>query len=518
MKKTSHFPCRFRPLLAISSVYLSAGLILRLVLWVVFGRTAGAGWQGLAAVLPLGAANDIVTLVYLLFPLTLLLALTPHRMLASRFWRWLTVAGFSALVFGTLYLACAEYFFFDEFNARFNLVAVDYLIYPHEVFINIWESYHVLSFLLACGLVTAIIVYLRRKSLLKTQIAAARPPGKTLRFASMHLAMVALLLCAISTSTLSVTENRVSNEIIANGISSLFCALHTNGIDYTAYYPILRDAQAFGLMRDELSHRGGTLLSQEQRDLSRRFDAGPGLGKRNVVVIVEESFGAQFVGAYGNSQGLTPNFDRLAGQGLRFANAFASGTRTVRGLEAIVTSLPPIPSEATIKRPGSSPMANWGEVMRRQGYETSFLYGGYGLFDNMNPFFGGNGFATIDRNDIKRVTFSNIWGVCDQDLFGQALDYFDERNAAHTPFFSVIMTTSNHSPYTFPSGIPGVRTKGDRPDGTRYADFALGEFMDKATGHSWYRDTVFVVVADHDARVYGKEQTPCGITASRFWC
>jgi len=509
MKNAFLFPGRFRPLLTTACISLAAGLLLRIVLWGVFGRADGAGWSGLALALPLGAVNDLVTLVYLLFPLTLLLAVAPQRLLASRFWKWITPVSASVMVFGTLYLACVEYFFFDEFNARFNLVAVDYLIYPHEVFINIWESYHVLRYLLACGLATALIVFLLRNFLFTSQVSAARQGRRLWLFAGIHLVAIILAIGGMSTDTLNLTDNRVTNEIIDNGISSLFRALHTNELDYTAFYRTLKDDRAFGLIRDELGRRGGALEGLGQQDISRRFPAGPGLGKRNVVVIVEESFGAQFVGAYGDSRGLTPNFDRLAGQGLLFANAFASGTRTVRGLEAIVTSLPPIPSESIIKRPGSWPIANWGEVLHRQGYHSSFFYGGYGLFDNMNPFFGGNGFALIDRHDIRQVTFSNIWGVCDQDLFNHALSYFDGEADAKKPFFSVIMTTSNHSPYTFPSGIPGVKPKeGNRFDGIRYADFALGEFITKAANHAWYGDTVFVVVADHDARVYGKEQIP----------
>jgi len=492
-----------------AALSLTAGLLLRVVLWWIFGRAAGAGWAGLALALPLGAINDGIVLLYLTFPLTLVLALTPQRARVGRFWQGLSWAALTALVFALLYLACVEYFFFDEFNARFNLVAVDYLIYPHEVFVNIWESYHVLRYLLACGLVTAGVVFLLRHGLLLSQPLLAPSARSRWLLAGGHLLVLLLAVAGLSTDSLCLSANRVTNEIISNGISSLFRALHTNELDYTAFYPTMETDRAFALIREELGGHGGRLMGQAPEEITRHFPARPGLGKRNVVVIVEESFGAQFVGAYGNQRGLTPNFDRLASQGLLFANAFATGTRTVRGLEAIVTSLPPIPSESIIKRPGSWPIAHWGEVLGRQGYHTSFLYGGFGLFDNMNPFFGGNGFALVDRHDITPVTFSNIWGVCDQDLFNQALRYFDDEVGAQRPFFSVIMTTSNHSPYTFPAGIPQVKAAGGgRNDGIRYADFALGEFLAKAADHAWYANTVFVVVADHDARVYGKEQIP----------
>ena len=147
--------------------------------------------------------------------------------------------------------------------------------------------------------------------------------------------------------------------------------------------------------------------------------------------------------------------------------------------------------------------------MREQGRQTSFLYGGYSLFDNMGAFYSGNYFVVKDRNDIKNPRFGNIWGVSDQDLFTYAKTCFDQASADNTPFFAIIMTTSNHSPFTFPEGIEGVRARGgNRYDGVRYADYALGEFFRQIESAPWYRQTLFVVVADHGARVYGSEKIP----------
>jgi phosphoglycerol transferase MdoB-like AlkP superfamily enzyme len=206
---------------------------------------------------------------------------------------------------------------------------------------------------------------------------------------------------------------------------------------------------------------------------------------------------------------MTPFLDAFARQGLFFNRAYATGTRTVRGLEAISASFPPIPSESIIKRPGSDTIATWGKVMQENGYHTSFLYGGYGQFDNMNAYFKGNGFAISDRLDIQDPIFTNIWGVSDQDLFRHACSYFDTLSRQKKPFFSLIMTTSNHSPYTFPAGIPGVAAKGGgRNEGVLYADYSLAGFFAAAQKHSWYADTLFVIVADHGARVYGEAQIP----------
>ncbi len=148
--------------------------------------------------------------------------------------------------------------------------------------------------------------------------------------------------------------------------------------------------------------------------------------------------------------------------------------------------------------------------MREQGYSTSFLYGGYGYFDNMNYFFGHNGFEVRDREQIPQpVRFENIWGVADEDLFDSALHYFDEQAKTGKPFFSIIMTTSNHKPFTFRDGVPGVKPKGGgRESGVRYADFAQGYFIREAQKHAWFDNTLFIIVADHGARVYGREDIP----------
>ena len=168
----------------------------------------------------------------------------------------------------------------------------------------------------------------------------------------------------------------------------------------------------------------------------------------NVVLVSSESFGAEFSRLYGSDRDLTPNFDEFAQQGIWFSNAYASGTRTVRGLEAFSASIPPIPTVSILRRPGFGHVATWGAVMRSLGYRTSFLYGGYGYFDNMNAYFGENGFDVVDRRSIRSVRFENIWGVSDEDLFDHSLAYFDRLHAAGGPFFSIIMTprTTSRSP------------------------------------------------------------------------
>lgn len=514
------FNSRYLPLYWFVLGFFCISLILRITLLLFFGPPAHVPLFHYPAIVLLGLINDLIETLYLLVPLTLLLLCTPQRFYNSKTGRML-MAGFLWLFFfGLLYLGAVQFFFFQEFDARFNLVAVDYLLYPHEVFVNIWESYPVGRVLLFMGALSSLIILfvwpkINRSMHIRTQFRQRIP------LFCLHLLLIAAVVPLISTHTLGLFANRVSNELTANGISSFFQAFRTNQLDYNQFYRTGNSGAMFGLLKKQLSAKGGRFTGAEPAQIERSFSADPaGLGKLNVVVIVEESLGCAQVDVCGKGHDIntalaekdfqmTPFLDELSRQGMFFNRAYATGTRTVRGLEAISASFPPIPSESIMKRPGGDHIATWGRVMRENGYQTSFLYGGYGQFDNMNAYFGGNGFALSDRLDIQTPVFTNIWGVSDQDLFQHARTYFDQLAQQNKPFFTIIMTTSNHSPFTFPAGIPGIPAEGGgRNAGVLYADYALRDFFTQAQTHSWYTNTLFVIVADHGARVYGEAQIP----------
>lgn len=488
--------------------YLVLGATLRIVLWRVF-HDAGFDPGDLAIALATGFANDVVMLAYLTLPISLLLLVLPQRVWDGRAARPVLLGILYACVVLLLFVAIAEYLFFDEFESRFNLVAVDYLIYPTEVVGNIEESYPVEP-MFAALLVVSVLVLVPLWRLARRTVGKAPRFRARLGILAANAALAAAITLAISSDTLSFATNRATNELGMNGASTFFRALRTEEIDYEDLYPTLPRERAFAIMREHLGRMGGTFASDDPFSLVRTFAGQPdGLGKLNVVVISEESLGAQYVGSYGDGRGLTPVFDALATQGLLLANAYATGTRTVRGLEAMSASFPPIPSEAIVKRPGSDDISTWGRVMRGHGYQTSFLYGGFGAFDDMNHYFGSNGFSLSDRLDIANPKFTNIWGVSDEDLFHHAIGYFDGAAEKNAPFFSIVMTTSNHKPFTFPPGVPGVpETDGGREAGVRYADYAIGKFFAEANTRPWFENTLFVVIADHDSRVYGRAEVP----------
>lgn len=464
--------------------------------------------------LTLGAVNDTVQILYLALPLLLVFLCRP---------KWTGKSTSLKIILGVLsligvgialFVSVAEILFWEEFESRFNLIAVDYLIYPTEVLGNIWESYPMPLLLTGLCVGTLAVwwpLWRRGWGQLTNPSAGREITFSRLRGVAAYSSLMIPIALSFSAETLSLSPNRAVNELAKNGIASFFRAARSQEIEYHQFYATLPDPQAYQRVRDYYTRWGAQYTSSEMTNLNQRHASRPeGLGKLNVVLLVQESLGAQFVGAYGDSRGLTPFLDQFSKETLMYRNAYATGTRTVRGLEAMVASFPPIPSESIVKRPGCDNISTWGAVMRKQGYNTSFIYGGYGAFDNMNAFFGGNGFSLSDRLDVQTPRFGNIWGVSDEDLYSHAIDYFDTLTAkSNEPFFSVVLSTSNHKPFTFREGVPGVPPSGGgRLAGVRYADFAIGEFFKAAKTHTWFNNTLFVVIADHDSRVYGRAYVP----------
>jgi phosphoglycerol transferase MdoB-like AlkP superfamily enzyme len=183
----------------------------------------------------------------------------------------------------------------------------------------------------------------------------------------------------------------------------------------------------------------------------------------------------------------------------------------VRGLEAITLSIPPLPGTSIVKRPDNGNFFSLGSVMAAAGYANKYIYAGYGYFDNMNAFYSANGFGIVDRANFGKdeITFANVWGVCDGDLLSKTLKEADADHKAGRPFFYMVMTTSNHRPFTYPEGkIDIPPSSQSRAGAIKYADYAIGEFLAAAQKKPWFKDTVFVITADHCANSAGRTEIP----------
>lgn len=501
----SPLSARFRPLAWLAAAFLAVSTLTRLALLLATGAGVPRTPGNLAYAFGVGLGYDLLALLYFATPLVLLLWLLPRRWLAHAAGRAAVGTLCLLLLYALLFVAVAEWTFWEEFQTRFNFIAVDYLVYTTEVVGNIRESYPVGAILAVLGAVGAVVFFATRhwRAVVGDRAAFAARTVVALGW----LAAGALGTWLVTGEMKDQRSNAYVNELAGNGIYQFFAAYRSASLDYDRFYRTVPLQEAFAVVRRGLATPDARFDGRD--GIARRIHNAAPERRLNVVLISVESLSADFSGTYGRVPSLTPNLDALSRDSLVFTRLYASGTRTVRGLEALSLSVPPTPGESIVKREHNEGLFSLADVFNGRGYASQFLYGGYGAFDNMDYFFGHNGYVVHDRAEIPdaQVHHANIWGVADEDLYTMAMAQFDHAHASGKPFFAHVMTTSNHRPYTFPEGR-GPWPQGKRDSAVAYTDWAIGDFLRRARGHAWFKDTVFVITADHCASSAGKAALP----------
>ncbi|MBS6026416.1 MAG: LTA synthase family protein [Haemophilus pittmaniae] len=509
MKKT-HSPFFPIGIFILINLFVFSLSRLGLSLWQAERVTAVNGWGQLFLQ---GLRMDIVALCYL-FGVPALFTLLFHT---SRLWLcilrcWLTIGS----VF-ILFMELATPAFIETYDFRPNRLFIEYLIYPQEVFSMLVNGH--LSAVIITLLITlfAIWSYWRLSA---WAVSDLRP----MRWRWRPVAALLVAVIAFVGARSSLQHRGVNPAMVAFSSDSLVNSLVLNS-GYSVLYAVQQfkdeeiSSEAYGKMPvDEMlaiikATRGrpdSDYISSKYPTLTRNIATFQGKPK-NIVIILEESLGAQFIGSLGGKP-LSPEFDQLAQQGWLFDNLYATGTRSVRGIEAVTAGFTPTPARAVVKLNNSqNGFFTIAELLAKQGYHTSFIYGGEKHFDNMAGFFYGNGFQTIiDQADYKNPQFTATWGVSDEDLFDKANEMFSQWQAQGTPFFSLVFSSSNHDPFEFPSGKIDLyeQPQATRNNSAKYADYAIGHFFKLAKQSNYWADTIFLIIADHDSRVAGASLMP----------
>ncbi|BDB53271.1 sulfatase [Flavobacterium ammonificans] len=464
-------------------------------LYIAFGNTILNEYGG--ALPEIGMA--FIGLKTLLFGLLLFL---PKYRNTIRFWLF----SFVIFLFVTLILqnAISEFFFWNEFGVKYNFIAVNYLVYTNEVIGNIMESYPVIPLFTVLFISSGIITYFIVKYS-KTYIEAIPTFSEKLKISGLYFVMLGLSLATIPyLATKENSQNIFANELQSNGIYKFYLAFLNSELDYFKFYKTIPSNEAYAILKNQ--------INGIKNESTTRKIIGKGQEiHKNVVLITIESFSADFMKAYGNENNITPFLDKLALESLQFTNLYAVGNRTVRGLEAVTLCFPPTAGESVVKRKDNKNKFSTGNIFKQKGYNVKYLYGGDAFFDNMEDFFTGNGYDIVDNKTLSlhEITFSNVWGVCDEDMANKAIQIMNTESESGKPFFNHWMTVSNHRPFTYPNNkidIPGDAKS--RDGGVKYTDYALKQFFTLAKKQSWFKNTVFVIVADHCASSAGKTELP----------
>jgi len=455
-----------------------------------------------------GAGFDVASAVFAAIPWWLFGVIAPGRLLKSRPGKPLLAVLMTVFAGILIFITTAEWFFWDEFGARFNFIAVDYLVWTQEVLGNINESYPMGPILTGITVLAGGVVWLmNRARLLDWALSGPTTWKDRCAWSVIGLALPSLAVAFVSQSSIPAFTNEYHGELAKNGCWSFLAAARHMELDYEKWYLKMTKEVSLAEARRLLVTPDEPAASANPSDLHRKITGRGEEHRWNVILVCMESMSGAYMHYLGAKPDLTPNLNRLAKESVFFDNLFATGTRTVRGMEALTLNLPPTPGQSIIYRPEGTNLTTSFTPFLDRGYDCAFFYGGDGRFDFMNRYYSTSGCRIMDVGAWKKedITMKTSWGACDEDLFHKTIAEADADYAAGKPFHYFCMTTSNHRPYDFPDGRINQKPHGRKP-AVKYADWAVGNLIELAKQRPWFKDTLFVIVSDHCASCAGKTE------------
>lgn len=469
-------------------------------------------------IFPIGFKMDIILISYLSFLPATIISLVPEKFL-KYFNRFLSIY-FTTFLFLFFFMEITTPDFIDQYDTRPNKLFLDYLIYPKEVATMLMKGrpVTVIVTLLLSG-VALHFGFKKGAKIFKIQ-------NSPYQFRLILFPLVGFLLFWGARGSLTTKRPLnpsyaiFSNDQLTNnmGLNSLYTVIFAaynmkNEANVAKMYGKMEEEEAYSRVKKYMNVDASLFTNPDIPLLHEQMPDTLRERPYNLVIFLQESLGAEFVGCLGGLP-LTPNLDKLSEKGLLFTNLYCTGTRSVRGIEAVVTGFLPSPSESVVKLSGAQTgFFTLADVLKRNGYNTSFVYGGMANFDNMASFFNGNGFdniidESVFDNDDNTYAFKGTWGYSDEDLVTKANEYY--KSQGDKPFFSLIFSSSNHDPFEFPNGRIELyeQPKSTAHNTMKYADYSIGKLFELAEKEDYFRNTVFIVIADHNTRTYGKNLVP----------
>lgn len=332
MKKL--FNGRFSTLFGVLSLYVFLAFVIRIILLIWSLKDLELNFLHILRAFFTGFVFDLTMGSLFLAFYAFYLLIFPKRWIGSLFDKIFTYF-YLSLIFIIIYFSLlAEMPFWDEFGVRFNFIAVDYLIYTYEVVENINQSYPlpVIGVVLV-GLIVLTFVLFKKLNIFKNTFSDKNSINNRLFYAVPVLAIAFILGLVMKNKQADFSNNLVVNELGKNGAFSFVTAFKSNELDYETFYPKLPEKVAYSIVKKNLLQENQKYTTAKYDDISR-LTTGNNEQKPNIILIAIESFSADFLTEFGNKDHLTPNYEKLSNESIFFTNLYATGTRTVRGMES----------------------------------------------------------------------------------------------------------------------------------------------------------------------------------------
>lgn len=505
-----------RPYLCFMMLALAVMATSRLFLFVSYSHQL-RGVVSLAEVMERGWHFDMVVVCGVCLLAMLVQWLAPGSWLLSKSWRRVLTVWLVGWLMFIVWNEAATSDFIAEFGVRPNRLFVEYLSTPREVFETIWAAHR--SALLVGVALVAIAGYLAPR-MLRTTIWHAPPwPLRVVVLAPLLVLLFYGLRGSLGHRPLGISFAAISTDPLVNALplNSTYSVLYAvrqmlHETDQLQAYSHLPDEEVLRRVQTGMQLPAAAFPDPRQPLMHTLVPTGAPGTRPNLVILLQESLGARYVASLGGLP-VAEHLETWRSRSLWFDQLYATGTRSARGIEAITAGFLPTRTSSVIKLEGAQQdFFTLAKALKAQGYRTEFMYGGDSSFDNMRRFMLGNGFdRVLDWSDLSPTArFMTTWGVSDEDLYTRVHQEASQHEQDGQPFFMLVFSTSNHPPHDFPDGRIALyeQPKMTPNNSARYADFAVGSYLETAAHSDYWANSLFMVVADHESRVSGDGIVP----------
>lgn len=491
IKMNSYFIRRLTPFFIFSILIEFSFMVLQMV-----QNSASIDFSFIPLIKTIGVLllTSMVSFLFVMLPYMLYLLVLPQNKQNSRLDKTITIFLYFIFVISSFSEEIASQLFLEEFSSAFNFIALNYFIYTNEVLKNLDQAFPIIWVLLGILASSIFVVALTYKYLFTKLVAPSF--SKRLFQSVIYVFVCFLAYFNTNLAKIEINQNSYNNEIAREGTFSLFNSFHQNDAEYEKFYISHNLEQNLKILQKNLNGRNVTFIDP-QKNITRQISSFRPEKRANVMVVMMKNMNSKYLESPYHE--LTPNLHKLAQKSLYFRNTYATGGRAARGVEAFTLSLPPVAGFSVMRSHSNQNIYNIGSIFKTKGYENKWIYGGYGFFEHMDEFFASNGFEIVDRSNWRKndTHYANFWGAADEDIFNKAIREADSSFTNNKPFFTIMMTLSNHHPYTFPDGrIEPSSDNNKRHNAIKYADFAIGEFIKNIENKPWFDNTFFVFMSD----------------------
>ena len=297
-------------------------------------------------------------------------------------------------------------------------------------------------------------------------------------------------------------EDPFLNQLGVNPVFNLLTSTLDDNRKENRYLHLMPEQEAISEVQKLLERKGIAHISPIAREIKQSADTTI---FKNIVLIFMESMSANLMGSFGSDKNLTPFLDSLYHKSLSFSHFYSSGIHTNHGMYSTLYSFPAIMKRNAMKGSVIPIYSGLPTILKDNGYQNLFFMTHESQYDNMNAFFRTNGFDEIyAQENYPAEKVVNSFGVQDDFLYQYALPVLNQKAANGSPFFTVLLSISNHPPYVIPDYF---KPHSDKPEEqiVEYADWSIKQFITEAQKQPWFDNTVFVLLGDHGKLVGSPE-------------